>query len=325
VRSELARAFGIPETDVRIISTEVGGGFGSKHRGECLQEAARLARAVGQPVRVSWTREEEFRMSYCRPAGLVEASSGFTDDGTVTAWEFHNFNSGAAGIIPPYAFANHWNGYHASDPVLRQGPYRSLSAVLNNFARETQMEEMAKQLDMDAVEFRLKNIDNARLRAAIERAAERFGWANEQGGNGRGFGMSANIEKGAHIALFIELESDGNEARVLRAVIAFDCGAIINPDNLRHQIAGALIQGIGGALFEELRYDETRITNPHLSQYRVPRYADAPEIDIMLIDRRDEVSAGAGESPITMIAPAIGAALYQATGHRYRNLPMLRQ
>jgi len=323
VRRELARAFDVPEADVRIISTEVGGGFGCKHRGECPQEAARLARAVGQPVRVSWTREEEFRCSYTRPAGLMEVTSGFTEEGVVTAWEFHNYNSGAAGITPPYAFANHWNGYHPAEPVLYQGPYRSLSAVANAFARETQMEEMAEQLEMGPLEFRLRNIDNARLRTAIERAADRFGWGNQQGGDGRGYGMSVNIEKGAHIALFVELESDGSQARLLRAVMAFDCGAVINPDHLRNQIAGAFIMGTGGALFEELRYDATRITNPSLSQYRVPRFSDVPDIEILLIDRREEPSAGAGESPITVVAPAIGAALHQATGRRFRDLPML--
>jgi nicotinate dehydrogenase subunit B len=105
-------------------------------------------------------------------------------------------------------------------------------------------------------------------------------------------------------------------------VIAFDCGAVLNPDNLRNQITGALIMGMGGALFEELRYDRRKVLNPHLSDYRGPRFADVPETEVILVDRRDVTPAGAGESPITVVAPALGAAIYRATGKRMRSLPL---
>jgi len=109
---------------------------------------------------------------------------------------------------------------------------------------------------------------------------------------------------------------------IVRAVTAFDCGAIVNPDGLRNQISGALVQGIGGALFEAIEFDHGVIRNPHLADYRVPRFSDVPAIDVVLVDRPDEPSMGAGEAPIMALAPAVAAALFEATGVRLRALPM---
>ncbi len=318
----LAKAFNLPEDKVRVIASDCGAGFGGKHRAECQLEAARLAKAAGKPVLLEWSREEESTCSYCRPAGVVEVRSGAHNDGEVTAWDFHNYNAGSPSLAPPYEFANVYCGFHRASAPLRQGAYRSLAAVINTFAREMQMEELARRCRMEPLEFRLRNLRNERMKAVLERAADRFGWGKQKSGNGRGFGLASNLEKGGHLALAVEVETDGKSARVRRSVVAMDCGAIINPGNLRNQIAGALIQGIGGALFEELHYDERQIQNPWLSTYRVPRFSDVPEIEIELVDRRDEPSAGAGESPITVIAPAIGAALYNATGQWFRSLPM---
>ena len=253
----------------------------------------------------------------------MEVRSGVRNDGKITAWEFHNYNAGAASLTPPYVIPNHYIAYHATDSPLRQGSYRSLAAVANNFARETHIDELANQVHLDQVEFRLRNIQDGRLRTVIERAAGRFGWGRAQSGNGTGYGMSCNLEKGGHLALFVELESDGNQIHLRRMVAAFDAGAVINPDILRNQVEGALVQGIGGAVFEQLRFDNSRILNSKLSEYRLPRFTDTPEIEVILIDPRDVPSAGAGESPITVVAPAIGAALYAATGKRIRSLPML--
>ena len=116
---------------------------------------------------------------------------------------------------------------------------------------------------------------------------------------------------------------DGAQVRLRRMVAAFDAGAIVNPDILSNQVEGAIVQGIGGALFEQLKFDSNRITNGKLSEYRVPRFTDVPEIDVILIDRRDVPSAGAGESPITTTAPSIASAIYAASGKRIRQLPML--
>jgi isoquinoline 1-oxidoreductase len=168
------------------------------------------------------------------------------------------------------------------------------------------------------VDFRLRNLENPRMREVVERAAERFGWGKRRSATG----MACNLEKGGHMALFVELDANKGRVRLLRAVIAFDCGAVLNPDNLRNQITGAMIMGIGGALFEELRYDKSKVVNGNLSQYRVPRFSDVPDIDVILVDRRDVTPSGAAESPITVVAPAIAAALFQTNGKRLRSLPL---
>jgi CO/xanthine dehydrogenase Mo-binding subunit len=321
-RRELAKAFGVPEDKVRVITSDSGGGFGGKHKGEAQVEAARLAKAASMPVKLEWSREEEFTRAYARPAGVLDVKSGFGAGGRVTAWEFHNYNSGASGIVPPYAFPHVWCGFHRADSPLKQGSYRSLAATANNFAREMHMSEVAASLGIDQVEFRLKNLKHTRTKEALSRGAERFGWGKDASGGGKGFGVASNLEKDGHLALFVELEADERQVKLNRIVVVADFGAAINPDNLRNQITGGVIQGIGGALFEELRYDRQRILNPSLSSYRVPRFSDIPEIEVLLIDRRDVPAAGAGEAPLTMIAPAIGCAIHAATGTWRRELPM---
>lgn len=323
VRDEIAEAFKIPPESVRIIVSDTGSGYGGKHNAECELEAAKLAKGTDLPVRLAWSRSEEFSRSYCRPAAVMEAQSGISADGKILAWEFHNYNGGAASLNPPYRILNKYSAYHASEAPLSQGSYRSLAAVGNTFAREMHIDEMAALASLDPLEFRLRNIDNPRLSTVLLRAADRFGWGKHKSGNGVGFGLACNIEKGGHIALFVELEVERDVVQVRKAVTAFDAGAILNPNILSNQVEGALVQGIGGALFERLQYDAERIENDRLSSYRVPRFPDVPEIDVILVDRRDLPSAGAGESPITAIAPAIGTAIYAASGKRIRQLPML--
>src|SRR5206468_11958165 len=126
VRGELARAFGIAQDRVRVIVPDTGSGYGGKHTVEAATEAARLAEAAGRPVKLVWTREEEFTWAYFRPAGVIEVSAGVRKDGTLTAWEFHNYNSGGSSIRTPYDVPNQRIAFHSSRAPLRQGSYRAL-------------------------------------------------------------------------------------------------------------------------------------------------------------------------------------------------------
>ncbi len=323
VRAEIAKAMRVPEENVRIIVSDTGSGYGAKHNSECELEAARLARGTGQPLRLAWTREDEFAQSYSRPAALMEVRTLIEHNGQILTWEFHNYNGGAASLKPPYQIPNLYAAYHESESPLRQGSYRSLAATGNNFAREMHMDEIAASLAIDPLELRLRNTNNPRLKAVLERAAESFGWGKTKSGNGLGYGLACNVEKDGHLALFTELQVDGTTVNLIRMVAAFDVGAVVNPDVLSNQVEGAIIQGIGGALFEQIQYDQTKIVTRHLANYRVPRFTDIPEIEVILIDRRDVPSAGAGESPITATAPSIGSALFATTGIQVRHLPML--
>lgn len=324
VRSELAEAFRIPEESVRVLMPDTGSAYGGKHTGETAIEAARLARATKRPVKLVWTREEEFTWAYFRPAGVIEVSSGLRGDGTIVAWEFHNYNSGAAGIRTYYDIANQRIEFHPARSPLRQGSYRALAATANHFARESFMDELAHLVNMDPLEFRLKNLKNERLRAVFEAAAKRFGWGRAKAA-GQGFGTGGGFEKSGNVATCAEVAVDpeSGEVKVVRVVTAFECGAIVNPDNLRNQIEGSNIMGLGGALFEAIEFENGRVLNGRFSSYRVPRFSDVPTIETVLLDRKDIPSAGAGECPMVGLAPAIGNAIFAATGVRLRSLPMV--
>jgi isoquinoline 1-oxidoreductase len=324
-RDELADVFHLPESSVRVIVPDTGSAYGGKHTSDAAIEAARLARAAGRPVKVVWTREEEFSWAYFRPAGVIEVKSGITSDGTLTAWEFHNYHSGASGIETPYTVANLRTEYHPVPLILRSGSYRGLAATANHFARETHMDALANAAKMDPLEFRMKNLTNPRMHAVLESAAKSFGWPRKKTQEGQGFGAACGDEKGSYVATFAEVavEKTSGAVRVVRLVEAFECGAIVNPDGLRNQVVGAMIQGLGGALFEAVEFENGRIKNPHFASYRVPRFRDVPQIEAILLDRKDIPSAGAGETPIMAVAPAIGNAIFDATGIRLNNLPMV--
>ncbi len=325
VRGELAEAFRIPQDQVRVLMPDTGSGYGGKHTGETAVEAARLARAAKHPVKLAWTREEEFTWAYFRPAGVIDVVSGAAADGTITAWEFHNYNSGSAGIRTFYEIPNQRIVFHPVRTPLRQGSYRALAATANHFARESHMDELAHALKMDPIEFRMKNLKNERLRAVFQAAADKFGWRNRQSGDGRGFGMGGGYEKLGNIATFAEVRVDrkSGDVKVVRIVSAFECGAIVNPDNLRNQIEGSNIQGLGGALFEAIQFQDGKILNGRMSQYRVPRFSDLPVVETILLDRKDLPSAGAGECPMVGLAPAIANAIFDATSVRLRSLPLV--
>jgi nicotinate dehydrogenase subunit B len=325
VRDELASVFHVAEDNVRVIVPDTGSAYGGKHTSDAALEAARLARAAGRPVQVVWTREEEFTWAYFRPAGLMEIKSGIAADGALTAWEFHNYNSGMSAIETPYVVPNQHIQFHPTQCPLRSGSYRGLAATANFFARESHMDDLAHAAQMDPLAFRLKNLSDPRLRAAFEAAAKSFGWPGKKTQEGQGFGIAGGLEKGGYVATCAEVAVDRSSSavRVVRMTTAFECGAIVNPDGLRNQVIGANIQGLGGALFEAIEFENGRITNPRFSRYRVPRFRDVPEIEAVLLDRKDLPSAGAGETPIMAVAPAIGNAIFHATGTRLRDLPMV--
>lgn len=324
VRSELMQAFHLPEERVRVIVPDTGAGYGGKHTGECAIEAARLAKAAGKPVKLVWTREEEFAWAYFRPGGVIEVKSGASSDGRLLAWEFHNYNSGASGIRTLYEVPNQLIEFHAARSPLRQGSYRGLAATANHFAREVHMDELAAALSLDAVEFRRRNLKDARFRGVLDAAAERFGWGKAKPAPGFGHGIAVGFEKGSYVATAAEVsvERASGRLRVRRLVAAFECGAILNHDHLRGQVEGSLIQGLGGALFEAVEFEAGQILNDRFSRYRVPRFSDVPPIEVVLLDRKDLASAGAGETPIVCVAPAIANAIFDASGVRLRSLPL---
>ena len=223
----------------------------------------------------------------------------------------------------PYEVPHQRIEFHPSDSPLRQGSYRGLAATANFFARESHMDELAHELRIDPLDFRLQNLKDDRLRAVFQAAAERFGWGKKKPEKNHGFGIAGGIEKNGHVAACAEVAIEHEQVRVIRVVEAFDCGAVINPQGLRNQISGSIVQGLGGCLFESVHFENGQIQNAHLSGYRVPRFSDLPQIDVVIVNRKDQPPMGAGETPLIAIAPAVANAIFSLTGRRIRRLPLV--
>jgi len=326
VRGELARAFGLPDDRARVIIPDFGGGFGGKHSGESAVEAARLARAAGRPVRLVWTRAEEFTWAQFRPAAVIDAEASLDAEGRLTSWHFVNINSGANQIQTPYRAGKSRGQFVASDPPLRHGSYRALATTANTFGRECFMDELAELAGRDPLEFRLDHLEPGRLRDVLVEAARRFDWTSRSKRKGPdvGVGLACGLDKGSYVAACVEVgvDRDGGTIAVKRVCQAYECGKVLNPSNLLKQVEGAIVMALGPALREEIRFEGGRMLNASFAQYRVPRFEDVPELEVHLLDRPDLASAGAGETPLIAIAPAIAGAVHAATGHRPRAMPI---
>ena len=325
-RGELARAFRIAEENVRVVVPDFGSAYGGKHTGETAIEAAQIARAVGKPVLLRWSREEEFTWAYFRPAALIDLASSLDADQRITSWYHINVNSGGSAVETPYEVAqSDCRSIRTNDPPLRHGSYRALASTANAFARESFMDELADAAGIDPLQFRQNHLGATRLRDVLEDAAERFGWteraANPQ--EGRGVGLACATEKGSFVAACVEVEINRRkEIEVLEVCQTFECGKVLNPDNLLRQVQGAIIQGLGPALSEEIEFADGKVLNAAFRRYKTPRFEMLPKLDIRLLDRPDLPSVGGGETPLIAVAPAIANAVFHAAGVRVRQMPI---
>ncbi|MDA1296758.1 MAG: molybdopterin-dependent oxidoreductase [Chloroflexi bacterium] len=326
-RAQLAGALGISEGDVHVMTLAVGGSFGTKTPTVSL-EAARLARHAGRPVKVAYTRSEEFIWSTVRPAALIEIKSGFTSGGKITAWDYRAFHAGEnafrgrRGAMTPYDVPHTRVAVAGSVSPLQHGSYRSLGGAVNHFARETHMDRMARRLEMDPAEFRLRNLSHPRYRRVLEAAMDRFGWSTRKRRDGVGFGLAVGFDAGSYVAECVEVEVRDQQVQVRRVTAAFDCGAIVNPDGVRNQVEGSIVMGIGSALWEAVEFDGGRVLTTGFNRYRVPRVMDTPEIEVVLIEDDSNPATGAGEPGIVPIAAAVANAVADATGLVIEQLPI---
>lgn len=348
-RSRVASVVGVDEGNVRVVVPPTGGGFGGKHDGDVAVEAALLARATGRPVRAHWSRAEELRWGTVRPMAVIDVVAALDADGELSAWDFLDVNAGAAALVPPYRIGARRLRYQPARSPLHQGSYRALAANANNFARESVIDELAHRRGEGPLGFRLARLDDERLATVLQTAAERFGWTGESGrsrwsggaggpaggergtgstvgtaeGTRTGRGLAVGREKDGRVATCAEVQvGPGGRVAVTRIVTAYDCGTVVNPDTVVNQIEGATIMALGGALLEAVPVAGGRLAEASLARYPLPRFADLPEIDVVLCDRPDLPPAGAGETPMIAVAPAVASALFDATGRRLRQLPL---
>jgi len=275
---------------------------------------------------VRWTRAEEFTWAYFRPAAVIECKGGLDAKGSLIAWDFVNINAGGAALDAPYRIPNKRTQSVGSDSPLAQGAYRCLAATGNNFARESFIDELAAAAEADPLEFRLAHLDNPRIRIVLETAAKRFNWSERRKKvtPELGVGLACGTEKNSVVAACVEVGIDRKkgEIKVHEVCQAFECGPVLNPANLTSQVQGCIVMGLGGALSEEIEFENGKILNANFGGYRVPRFRDVPKIDVVLVNKTDIPSAGGGETPIIAVAPAVGNAVFAATGVRIRSLPM---
>lgn len=326
-RALLAETLGLAEENVRVITLAVGGSFGTKTPTVSI-EAARLAMKIGKPVKVSYSRAEEFTWSTVRPAALVEIKSGVTPEGKLTGWDYRAYYAGEnafrgrRGAVTPYDVPNVNVSVSGSISPLQYGSYRSLGGATNHFAREVHMDRIARQLELDPATFRLKNLSQPRYIRVLQEAMNSFGWETRERKDGKGYGLAIGFDAGSYVAQCVEVDVADRQVQVRRVTTAFDCGAMFNPDGVRNQVEGSVVMGIGTALWESVEFDGGRVLNTGFNKYRVPRLMDTPEINVMLIDDPTNPATGAGEPGIVPIAAAIANAVTDATGIEIDQLPI---
>jgi isoquinoline 1-oxidoreductase len=324
-RDEVAKALGIDKKNVHVIAPRVGGGFGGRESADCAVAAALMSRRVGRPVMVGQTRSEELTWNYFKPAALIDVRCGVDGGGRIVAWDCDVYNCGDRGAEPPYGFTNRRVRTFGCDSPLAQGAWRGLAGSATTFAIEMHMDEMAAKLRHDPVEFRLAHLDkDPRLAKTVKAVAERYGWQPRTSRTGKGIGLACANDAGSACAEIAEVEVDRKTGllKVNRVVVAHESGLVINPDGITNQIEGGITMGLGMVLREQVRYDKGKILTDRYSTYRIPTIQDVPKIETVLVPNPSHPSEGAGEPPIFPIAAAVASAVYDATGKRFRELPL---
>ena len=266
LRDEVAKTLGLPSASVHVLMPFVGGGFGGKTRNLQAVQAARLARWAGRPVQVAWSRADEFFYDTFRPAALVRIRSGLTAEGKIILWDYEVLFAGERSSQQFYAIPHHrtvvrgeWGGGGggaATAHPFSVGAWRAPGSNTNGFARESHIDIMAARAGIDPVEFRLRNLDNARMARVLRAAADKFGWTPAKAPSGRGVGVACADYNGTYVAAAAEVKVDkeGGKVKVERIVCAQDSGITVNPDGARLQVEGCLTMGLGYALTEEVRF-----------------------------------------------------------------------
>ncbi|NUM76254.1 xanthine dehydrogenase family protein molybdopterin-binding subunit [candidate division KSB1 bacterium] len=327
-KGEIARALGMPEEKVRVITPHVGGGFGGKSRNQQVVEAARLAKLSGKPVQVAWTRAEEFFYDSFRPAAVVKIKSGLSNSGGIAFWDYHVYFAGERGAqhfyeIPHHSTAVYGRGVAGAHPFAT-GAWRAPANNTNTFARESQIDIMAAKAGVDPLEFRLKNLKNEKVQGVLKAASEKFGWKLGKLPSGRGFGVACGFDAGTWVAVMAEVavNKDNGSVQVKRVVAAQDMGLVINPQGAKIQMEGCVNMGLGYALTEEVHFKGGQVFDLNFDTYQLPRFSWMPEIETVLIDSKDPDPQGGGEPVIICMGAVIANAIFDATGARLFQLPM---
>ena len=316
---------GLPRERVRVHTTYLGGGFGRRLNADYVAEAVRLAKIARRPVRVIWTRADDMRHDFYRPAGVSALRGALDARGAVRAWLQRTAGPELAldGIDIPYAIPNLREVRIKEDPGIPTGPWRSVGASQNAFAVECFVDELAAAAREDPLAFRLALLEHApRHRGVLELAADRAGWRGSLP-KGRGRGIAVYRSYGSWVAQVAEVAArEDGTWRVERVVCAVDCGGVVNPDTVAAQMEGAIVFALSAALHGEITLRDGAVEQLGFDDYPILRMRDTPEIEVHLVPSR-RAPGGVGEPGVPPLAPAVANALYAATGRRLRRLPLL--
>ncbi len=332
VKNQLMQALKLPADKVRVITPYVGGGFGGKSASRQAVEAARLAVLTGQPVRVVFSREEEFFYDTFRPAAVVRIRAGLTPSKTVGLWDYLVYCAGERGAAQFYAIPNHrtawtggWGGGDAESlHPFAVGPWRAPGASTNAFGRESHLDILASKAGVDPIEFRLRHLTDPRMVRVLNRAAKAFGWTPKATPSGRGVGVACGTDAGTYVAQIAEVTVDKATGRVkvTRVVCAQDMGVVVNPEGALQQAEGGIAMGLGYTLGEEVHFKGGEVLTHNFDAYELPRFSWIPKIDVVLVDAPDVPPQGGGEPAIVPLGAAVANAIFDAVGARLNRLPM---
>jgi isoquinoline 1-oxidoreductase len=333
-RDRLAQVLGMDAKSVRVITPYVGGGFGGKSAGRQAEEAATLAKITGKPVQVAWTRAEEFFYDTFDPASIARVASAVDSTGKIAFWEYDVYFAGGRGAeffydVPNVKsrFFGGWRGAGSQSHRFGVGPWRGPGANMNIWVRESHVDALAADAGLDPLEFRLRNLKDARMRGVLEAAAVKFGWKPAKAPSGRGFGIACGVDAGTYVALIAEVQVDrkAGGVKVERVVCAEDMGIVVNPEGATQQAEGSIMMGLGYVLTEELRFSGGRILDENFDSYELPRFSWAPQIEVVFVKHDDLDPQGGGEPAIVPMGGAIANAVFDATGKRVTRLPITRE
>ncbi|MDX2182629.1 MAG: molybdopterin cofactor-binding domain-containing protein [Gemmatimonadaceae bacterium] len=333
VRSHLAAALKLPMDKVTVHMTMLGGGFGRKAFMDYPHEAAMLSRAIGTPVQVVWTREDDLTAGPFRP-GMTYRCRGDVTDGRVSGLEVvmagQNMDrqeptskaTANANVveglpeqwmsrIPAWRFAD----VHVPTPVPVMW-WRSVYSSTNAFAFESFFDELARAANADPLDFRKANLDDARVSALLDRLAEVSGWRDRKPGAGYGMSLTYCFESyAAHVVKVARAAGGG--VRIEKVWTVLDCGLAVNPDTIKSQIEGSIVMALGAAITHEMTFVDGRAAASNFDRYPMPKLADVPPIEAHVM-ASDAAPGGAGEPALPGVAPALANAIFDLTGRRHR-------
>jgi isoquinoline 1-oxidoreductase beta subunit len=322
-RYSVAEALDMDAENVTVHNHVMGGGFGRRSIDDAAVQAALIARAVGTPVKLIWSREEDVRHDHYRPAITSRFKAGLDADGTPVAWEnqYVDKHEPVEAPLIPYAVPNEHIHYADSPTHVPFGPWRSVDHSQHGFFTESFIDELANAAGRDPYEYRRALLAEApRHRRVLETAAQKAGWGASLG-KGRGRGISLQTSFATIVAQVVDVSVTNGKVKVDRVVCAVDPGFAVNPNGLTAQMESGIIYGLTAALYGNIQIQDGAVVQSNFNDYQMVRMKDAPEIEVHIVES-DNLPGGAGEPGTPGIGPALANAIFAATGTRIRQLPI---